>query len=256
MTHLERELGDLSTRIEVPSTPDLTGAVRERIEHRPPARPSLKAARLTLAAVVVGLAALCGGVLLSSTAREAIAGWLGIRGIDIVDEAPGPGVDAGLALGRRSTLDDAQSRVPFEILLPAAGDLGRPDGVYVDETPTGGRVVSLLYRAGEGLPRAAGTGVGLLVTQFEAGLRKDLLQKVKTAGVEVEPVRIGTSQAYWISGDPHFVFLLAPGGGVIEDRTRLAGDTLLWERGRVSLRLESGLGQAQALRVARSMRAP
>ncbi len=72
----------------------------------------------------------------------------------------------------------------------------------------------------------------------------------------MEAVRIGPSPAYWISGNPHYVFLLDPNGGVIEDRTRLAGDTLLWERNRVSLRLESGLGKARAVRIARSMRAP
>lgn len=253
---LERELTELGTTIQVPPTPELAGAVLGRIESPTARRQRTSAPRLALVAALLLGAVTAGVVLFSSAAREAVAGWLGIRGIDIVDEAPAPGVDAGLALGRRSTLDEAQSRVPFEILLPAAGDLGRPDGVYVDETPHGGRVVSLLYRAGEDLPRAAGTGVGLLVTQFKAGLREDLLQKVKSAGVEVEPVRIGTSQAYWISGEPHFVFLLDPDGRVIEDRSRLAGDTLLWERGRVSLRLESGLGKVRALRVARSMRAP
>lgn len=255
-SQLERGLSDLARWIEVPPTPDLAGAVRGRIESRP--RPYRRApvGRLALAAAAVLVTAVAGVTLLSSTAREAVAGWLGIRGIDIVDEAPAPEVDAGLKLGRRTTLEDAQERVPFEILLPSTEGLGPPDDVYLVRTPLGGHAVSLLYRAGEGLPRAAGTGVGLLVTQFEAGLRQDLMQKVKAGGVEVEPVSIGSSQAYWISGDPHFVFFLDPSGGVIEDRTRLAGDTLLWERGEVSLRLESGLDKAQALEIARTMRAP
>jgi len=258
-SQLERALSDVGTKIQVPRAPDLAASVRSRLESQTARRGPIPAPRLALVAAVLLIAVLGGAFLFSSSAREAVAGWLGIRGVDIVEDAPTPAPthpDAGLPLGRRSSLEEARKLVPFEIALPAAPGLGRPDEVYVAETAYGGRSVSLVYRADHSLPSAAGTGVGLLVTEFEAGLRDDLMQKVRTAGVEVEPVRVGTSSAYWISGEPHLVLLLDPSGNVIEDRTRLAGDTLLWERGRVSLRLESGLGKGWALRIARSMLAP
>ena len=256
-SHLERELTDLGTAIRVPPAPDLVAGIRMRIESQTGRRRLTPAPRLAFVAAALLIAVLGGVVLFSTSAREAVAGWLGIRGIDIVEDAPTPNhANTRLSLGRRSSLSGARKLASFDIAVPAAPGLGRPDEVYVAETAYGGRSVSLVYRAGPSLPAAAGTRVGLLITQFEAGVEDDLIQKVKTAGVEVEPVRIGASPAYWISGNPHYVFLLDPGGGVIEDRTRLAGDTLLWESGRVSLRLESGLGKGRALPIARSMRAP
>ncbi len=256
-SHLERKLSDLGTTIQVPPAPDLVAAVRSRIESQTGRRRFPPARRLAFVAAVLLIAVMGGVALFSSSAREAVADWLGIRGIDIVEDGSVPKhTGTSLSLGRKSSLGGAREVVPFEIALPAAPGLGRPDEVYVAQTAYGGRSVSLVYRAEGGLPPAAETRVGLLITQFEAGLEDDLMQKVRTAGVEVEPVRIGASPAYWISGKPHFVFLLDPGGGVIEDRTRLAGDTLLWERARVSIRLESGLGKGRALRIARSMRAP
>ncbi|MDQ3752894.1 MAG: hypothetical protein M3333_08395 [Actinomycetota bacterium] len=253
--HLEGRLRDLGTSFQVPPVPDLAETVRGRIEGPAPSR-LRPTARLVLAAAVLLAAVGAGVVLFSSSTRQAVANWLGIRGVEIVEEAPGPRhvTDGRLLLGRKASLEEARGMVPFGILLPAG--VGRPDEVYVAVTAYGGRAVSLVYGAGGALPPAAGTRVGLLITQWQAGIRDDLMQKVRTHGVEVEAVPIGRSPAYWISGDPHYVFLLDPSGGVIEDRTRLAGDTLLWERGQVSLRLESGLGKADALRIARSMRAP
>lgn len=255
-SNLEKELGELANAIAIPTTPELSERVRARIESPTARRRRMLAARFALAAAVL-IAAIGSVALFSSTAREAVADWFGIRGIDIVDNVPPPErTGRGLSLGQRSSLERARRLVPFEVSLPAVSGLGPPDEVYIDETNHGSRSVSLLYRAEGSLPPAAETSIGLLITQFEAGLDDDLMQKAKAPGVEVEPVRIGSSPAYWISGRPHFVFLLDPGGGVIEDRTRLAGNTLLWEWGRVSLRLESGLGKRRAVRIARSMRTP
>ena len=254
---LEKELRNLGTTIQVPPAPDLSGTVIGRIESGGARRrPRAPAVRLALAAAALLVVVTAGVVLFSSSARQAVAGWLGIRGVEIVDEAHTPGrmSDGRLILGRRASLEEARRAVSFRILVPAG--VGRPDKVYLATTAYGERAVTLVYEAGGPLPPAAGSRIGLLITQFQAGIRDDLIQKVRTRGVEVEAVSMGRSPAYWISGDLHYVFFLVPGGGVIEDRTRLAGDTLLWERGRVSLRLESGLGKADALRIARSMRAP
>ena len=64
---------------------------------------------------------------------------------------------------------------------------------------------------------------------------------------------VNGGQGYFISGASHFLYL-APTGLVRDERVRLARDVLLWEHGRLTLRLEGKLTLAQALRIARSFR--
>ena len=65
---------------------------------------------------------------------------------------------------------------------------------------------------------------------------------------------IGGRQGYWVAGDPHTVLYLDPFGEVRENTVRLAGNTLLWQRGRLTLRLEGIGSREQAVAVARSLK--
>ena len=150
---------------------------------------------------------------------------------------PGPG--AKLALGTRTTLADA--RIGFQPLVPAA--LGRPPAVYVDRTPPGGQL-SLVYRNGH-----------LLVTEVQGRLRQQFLQKFVGPGTKVERVTIDGAPGLWIHGALHQIVYEDRKGLIRPDTIRLAGDTLLWHRGPVLLRLEGARSRAEALRIARSLRA-
>jgi hypothetical protein len=67
-------------------------------------------------------------------------------------------------------------------------------------------------------------------------------------------VTVDGERGVWITGKPHgFGFVDARGRAWFE-RLRLAGDTLLWQRGPLTLRLEGALSKAAALRVARAVR--
>src|SRR5262245_14560552 len=101
---LERALHDLGERLAYPATPDLAASVRRRIAALPePARPTWWQGiyvwwsgldqRRAFATAVLALV-LIGAVVIAlvPTARETVAGWLGVRGIHIVfvDETPTP----------------------------------------------------------------------------------------------------------------------------------------------------------------------
>ncbi|MGI8856296.1 MAG: hypothetical protein ACR2JW_11140 [Thermomicrobiales bacterium] len=157
------------------------------------------------------------------------------------------------ALGTRTTITEAQSRVPFAIQTPGLPELGAPDEVYFQTPPPGGRV-SLLYSARTGLPAITGTDVGLLIQQFRGGIQAGLYQKGVPPGVVVEPVTVNGVAGYWIAGGLRaFAYTDANGTFRYED-VRNAGNTLLWERDGIVYRLESALPKADALRIAASVR--
>jgi hypothetical protein len=141
--------------------------------------------------------------------------------------------------------------VRFHIALPRYQTVAVPDEVYLGG-PLHGQV-SLVYRARAGFPRAAGTGVGLLITEFRAGLETAILKKVASMGTTLENVHVRGARGVWLSGSPHFFGYATGGGNVVIEPLRLAANTLLWERGVVTYRLEASVTKDTALRIAESM---
>jgi hypothetical protein len=268
---LERALADLAASLEFPPTPDLAAAVPARLEEVPtpaparaPRRRRWPAGRGALSGwrrlAVAGLAAvlLAAAVLVASPGtREAVARRLGLRGVGVelggpppptVTTRPGQRLDLGL--GERVTLAEARRRVGFPVLVPAG--FREPAAVYVDRaTPPGGRV-DLVYRARPGLPASPFTDVGLLVTEFRGQPSPEFIKKTTVFGM-VEEVRVGGEPGYWFSGEPHFFSYQDSRGNLREERTRLAGNTLIWQRGELTLRIEGQITRQEALRIAESM---
>jgi hypothetical protein len=268
---IEWALADLAASLEFPPTPDLAAAVTARLEQAPapaPARPRprrrwpggpagwRRLALAGLAAVLLAAAVL----VVSPGTREAVARRLGLRGIGVQVGGPTPptatttpGARLDLGLGRRVTLDEARRRVDWPVLVPSAPGFSQPDAVFVDEAlPAGGRV-DLVYRARPGLPASQFTDAGLLITEFQGRPTPEFLKKVAVMGV-VEEVTVGGEPGYWFSGEPHFFTYVDARGGFREERTRLAGNTLIWQRGDLTLRLEGQLPKEEAIRIAESMR--
>jgi hypothetical protein len=268
---LDRALAELATSLEFPPTPDLAAAVAARLAEAPAAAPPAPPvrARRWLAGLagwrrlaVAGLAVvlLAAAVLVASPGtREAVARRLGLRGIGVRIGGPPPtvtttpGTRLDLGLGDRVTLDEARRRVRFGVLLPGADGFQRPDAIFVDESvPTGGRV-DLVYRARTGLPASPFTDAGLLITQFRGEPTPEFIKKVSGMGL-VESVTVAGQPGYWFSGEPHFFTYRDTEGNLREERTRLAGNTLIWQRGDLTLRMEGELGRDEAIRIAESMR--
>jgi hypothetical protein len=261
---LERALTDLGGHLDFPATPDLAPAVAGRLREAPaaPARgPRVRGWR-RLAVAALAAAVLAAAVLVVSPGtREAVARRLGLRGVDIRlgGGRPTPTVTtrAGerleLGLGGRVTLEQARRRVAFPVLVPTVPGFQRPDAVYVNRgQPLGGRV-DLVFRARPGLPASPYTDVGLLVTQFQGTLTADFIKKVVAGGL-VEEVRVAGQPGYWFSGEPHFFTFRDRAGEINDESTRLAGNTLVWQAGARTLRLEGQLSRQKALRIAESMR--
>jgi hypothetical protein len=266
MPDLERELRALA--VEWPETPDIAGAVAARLAEAPAAGRRVARARrpgwslgLAYGAAVL-LAALAGTVAISPSARSAILEFLGLKGARIErrepDAPPPPAVreplGSNLGLGQSVTLARARREAGFRLLVPRAQRLGAPDAVYVDDDFVSGRRVSLVYGERRGIPRSAQTGAALLVTQFRAFVDEAVIQKATGEGAVVTPVREGRDRGYFISGEPHgFAYVGESGQPGFEDQ-RLAGNTLLLERGDLLLRVEGEVSRAEALAIARSAR--
>jgi hypothetical protein len=248
---LERALADLGGRLDVPAAPRLAAAVRARIETAPgPRRVRLGMTPFRRRSLALGLA-----ILSLLLAGAAVASYFGVRGVKIIvtpspslTPAPSPNLDLGVPV----TLEQARRSAGFPVAAPPA-ELGEPDEIYLGSSPT--LRVSYAYRPRPGLPAVAGTDLGALVMQFRGALERNVLAKVIDADESsLRSVTVGGAPGIWIEGPTHFVAFLDPGGNFVRDTVRLAGSVLLWQRGDVTLRLESGLSLEDALRIAVSIR--
>jgi hypothetical protein len=253
---LDRALSDLGGHLAYPPTPDIVGGVRRRLAERPTRRPSiwdtlLMPRRLAVALLVL-IAAVATVVAVSPQARTAIADRLGLRGVQIqqVTAVPTPPGNR-LNLGQPVSLDQARTRATFPVQVPAA--LGDPDEVYLLSVPASGQV-ALVYHARPSLPEANGTGVGLLLTEFQGSIQSTgIVGKGLPPGTRLEEIQVRGGRGYWIDGDPHAFFYLDSRGQVRTETTRLAGSVLLWEQADVTLRLEAALPRDAALQIAGSV---
>jgi hypothetical protein len=197
---------------------------------------------LAFALLAVAVAA----VLAVPQTRAAILEFFHLRGVTIerVGELPTVPLQRDfnkLFLGENVSLDEARDRADFEIVVPEA--LGDPDGVYFQETPPGG-MVSLVYGTPEH-PRA-------LFTQFRGSVEEVIFKKT-AAGTQIDSVRVRGEPGYFLSGNPHEFSYFDTHGEYRQEIVRLAGNTLLWERGPLTLRLEADINEEEALKIARAV---
>jgi hypothetical protein len=246
MPELELALHDLGRSIEFPPTPDVAARVRERlVEGRAPRLPLLNRRALVIALAVVGVA--IGALMAVPQTRGSILRFFHLRGVTIerVNEMPTVPLQRDfnkLFLGEQVTLDEARQRADFEVVVPEA--LGDPDGIYFQESPPGG-MVSFVYGTPEH-PRA-------LLTEFQ-GTVTDVIFKKVAADTKIEPVDVAGGRGYWLSGMPHEFVYWDKNGDFRQEIVRLAGNTLVWERGPLTLRLEADINRSEALEIARSVR--
>jgi hypothetical protein len=159
-----------------------------------------------------------------------------------------PGAD--LDLGRPVTLAEARRSVAFALRLPGDPRFGSPDAVWLDDV---GRV-TMVWTARPGVPGTSEGGYGLFLTAIPGSINPDYFEKVIRPGTTVEPVEVNDATGYWISGSPHEFVYVDPTGEVRYDTGRLIGDTLAWSDGKVTYRLETGLGRDAAIALADGMR--
>ena len=279
-TALEADLTDLGAAVAWPQTPDLAGVVVARL--RGTDAPASAVGRLPVRrGRPIRRAVLLAAVLVLAVAGAAAAVRLGLDLLDIdigpipspaaspaaspsapasaatsagpTTPAPTPAVPGlRLGLGRSTTLADAHATAAFPVRVPA--DLGEPDRVYVGGPGLRGQV-AFLYDPRRGLPASdLLDGAAVLVTQNHGEADDGLAHKLVGAGLAtIESVSVDGASGYWISGQPHMFWYLAPDGTAIQESRRLVGDTLVWERDGVLYRIEGAMGRDRALEIAASM---
>ena len=269
MIDLERSLGELADRLEIPGGDWLVDDVLRRIDE--PARFVTPRRGLRLAGAVVVVLAVA--LIVVPGPRRAIARWLGFDSVRIepgavtvptvatsivpatnlpsttvvaTTAAPVPVPDLGL--GVPVSIDQAMSDTGLGDPTPAL--LGDPQSVHVEQPPASGQIV-LVFAPSSLLPESSVTGVGALVSVMPAHIEAGFFQKTLGEST-VQSVDVDGATGYWIEGAPHEL-LFTFGNEVLPDSLRLATNTLLWQRGDHVYRIEADIDLETALRIAASV---
>jgi hypothetical protein len=229
MSDLEQRLHALGRDLAFPPEPDL--AARTRRVARPfPWR------WVALAAATVALTA----AFAVPSSRTSILRFFHIQGatVERVETLP-PAQERSSAggLGRRVSLEQAQRRLGFRLLLPP---LAAKPPVHLLE----GALATVILRVG---------GTPVLLSEFHAQ-SSELLKKSVGGKTVVEPVRLDGQPGLWVEGPPHTLTYFTEYGSFRERTVKITGNVLLWTHGGVTLRLEGRLSRAEALRLARTLR--
>ncbi len=235
---VDRVLAALAPRLgaEAPSSPVVRWRTRRRW---------LAAA----AAVLIAASAL----VVSPGAREAVARFLGVRGVEILrlDALP-PGALVvalpDLDVGAPITLAEAREQLGYQPWTFDRSRFGLPDGVYLD-----GTALSYVYRPTPDLPETKVAGVGLLLTQFEGQTGYDIVKKVIDDDTAVHAVSVGDRPGLWIEGQHAVAYRDPKTDNFVEVPVRLSGNVLLWQDGDLTLRLEVNLSREEAIAVAETL---
>jgi hypothetical protein len=258
MSERLRSMGDeqlgmaLSTLdIEWPPTPELappvmalaTSASHPRVVRLPLSR----SRRIMLIAAATVL------LLAGAAVAAKIAIDLGAVVVEVTPSVPGGNPTPSIGpTGEPVTLEGAGALLGRKVPVP--GRLGRPDQIWADEVLTdAGEVdrVTMAWRARPDLPEILGTRFGAVLMVFEG----DVDQASKTLHEDTGGLQFETIDGvdyYWTTGT-HLLELLT-GEGVVY--VRVEGNVLLWRDGPHTMRLETSLSKADALRIASSRGTP
>jgi hypothetical protein len=254
-------LAQLRDEIAFPPTPPLAAAVGERLRTGPRQTDGFLG-RWTGwgAGLRLGRGLAFALIALLVVAAAAVAFGIVVGGLRITF-APGtpPPIPSGVvrerAFGREVELDAAKARAGFRVLTPSLPALGGPDHVFYNDFPSGG-TVALVWGARDGYPVDATTGVGVVVTEFQATVEGQVWEKMIFGDTSVTVTRtvVNGQPAYWIAGGYHSFFYRDAGGRRVDATLRLVGSTLIWLQDGMVLRVEGAPNIEAAAAVARSLR--
>ena len=244
MNELEQQLRELAADVEYPPTPELATSLAARLDEELARRRAAQRRRLLLVAVGA-LGAVAAAVLSVSQTRTVVFELLGLRraAIERVRAVAEPRAADDLGLGRRVSLAQARRLVAYPLVLPAF-EAGPPKMVYVDARPPGGRVVMLLSDDG---------GEPILFTQFRGETDDRVIREDAPVPIRVQPLAVSGVPGYWLEGEPRRFRYVDATGKRRAETSRLAGGTLVWERGELLLALEGEVTKERAVEIARTV---
>ena len=92
--------------------------------------------------------------------------------------------------------------------------------------------------------------MGLLVTEFRGDLSPQVILKQAEPGTRIEETSVNGDPGWWLEGKPHMIVVIESPDRMRPETLRLAANTLVWEHGGVTYRIESKLSKAEAMRIA------
>jgi len=238
----DEELGAALSTLELawPATPDLAPTVMAST--RAASRPRVVRLPLSRSKRILLIAATA--VLLLAGAALA-ARFVIDLGAVIVEVTPAPGTEPTPTptttdlFGEPLTLEEATGLIGDDLRLPT--QLGPPDRIWADELLTdAGEVVRITatWDPGPDLPPIAGSDYGAVLMRFEGDTDQAFKEVYEDTGVD----------ATWTTGQ-HVLQLLTSDGFV---SVRVDGNVLLWRDGVYTMRLETAVSKALAVRIAAS----
>jgi hypothetical protein len=241
---LEAELRSVGSALTIPAaTHDLSAAVMERLATEPtPAA----VGRIALLAQAIrrrwrtALASIAGLLLILVAAppvRATVADWFGFGGV-VVRHSPNPGpttAPAPPAATGGTRLNDARRLITFTPIVPRA--LGEPSAV---EATADHRVLSMSW---ENTPDGR-----IRLDEFDGAVSTMFIKSVYG---ELEPIQVGFEPGWWFP-NPHDLVTVDAQGHEHTEAARVAGPTLVWQVGKVTLRLEGNLTKDRAVTIAQS----
>ncbi len=267
----EARLRATASALPYPSTPDVAGAVRQRLAAESPRpasgflvtrRPRLAWAIALVVLLVVGLLAVpevragllqflrIGAVRIflvpptpTPSEAEAIVTALPATEVSPVMTAvprPTPTLPASLLdLGGETTLEEARVRFGFPIVLPAyPADLGPPDRVFLQDF--GGPMVVLVW-LDPAQPDRVRLSLHLLTCDVCA---------TKSEPTVIQTTSVNGQPAVWTEGP----YLLELSNGTLDLRRMIEGHVLIWADGPITYRLETDLSLDEAVKIAESLK--
>ena len=240
MPELEHALRQLGATIEFPEPPDLATRVRGQLGGAPDRGwAPRRLAVIAVAVLVVALAA----VMAVPSARTSVLEWLGIKGVSVtrVETLPEVGVLRPSELGTRVSLAEARVRAPW-LVEPRLKTVGPPDEVYYSTDVPGDQVTFVWGTTSD---------ARLLMTQSPG---EAFAEKMLTPETSSEPAKVDGRPGVWFSGEPHAFIYRDERGQIREETSRLARNTLLWQDGQLTVRIEGDLSKDEALEIARCVR--
>ena len=259
----EVRLKDAARHFQYPSTPDVTGAVMKRLDSE-----SRLQARMRSAWVVAGLLVLTMAVLFAVPGvRAEIMRFFQVGVVRIFPSTPTttvepsltqspmtatpdtftpkPGVNEPLytvtisGLAGKTSLEDAQARLPFSIRLPKYPEnLGMPDRVFLQEN---GGMLILVWSEPDNPENAR-------LSLHEIAPGTIVLSKYEPR--MIQETQVNGVYAIWAQG-PYLVELTS---GSYDFRRTVEGNTLIWEEDGITYRLESNMILEETIRIAESIK--
>ena len=238
-----------------PASPQLAPGVADRIREsernpRLQTRLSLPSRRRTVIVLVAALLLLAAAAVAASLVVR-----IGAESVTVVPDTPSALPSSVLSpevLGDPSSLGAVGAAAGFEPLVPRG--LGEPDGVWIGSTPPDqsgavGSWVIMAWSPTSKLPPLDDLPWGAVLIEFHG--RADLAAKIVSAeSGQIRGVNLAGGQGLWVTGEHSIVLAPAEEGEPIT--LRVTGNVLLWQRGDLTLRLETTLDLPSALSIARS----